>query len=342
MAKKQSPKKPKIKDIAVATGFSSAAVSYALSGNGRVSSETRDVVLKVAERIGFIRDASAVRLRSGRSNLLGAIINDMSNPFFSELLADFEDQAYAQGYLTIVANSKDDLQRQSVLLKSLAAQGIAGLLICPVRGSTAATFNQMSSRGLPMVVCVRDVGDHVHDYVGFNDHQAGYLAAKHLIRSGAKHIAFIGGFDHTQTWLDRRSGLLAALKEANITSISTMILPGPPTREFGDYAMTEVRSRFPNCNDVVCFNDYVALGAYISSHRVGLVVGRDVSIIGIDNVPLAASLHPPLTTVELFPRTAGRICAQIMDERLQSKPSLKKRILIEPELVTRESVKPVK
>jgi DNA-binding LacI/PurR family transcriptional regulator len=147
MVRKESPKKPSIKDIAAATGFSSAAVSYVLSRSGRVSTETRDVMLKAANRMEFTRDANAVRLRSGRSNLFGVIINDVSNPFFAELLADFEDQAYELGYVTIVANSKDDPERQSVLLKSLAAQGAAGLLISPAHGTVASTFDQMLNCG---------------------------------------------------------------------------------------------------------------------------------------------------------------------------------------------------
>lgn len=94
-------RKPSIKDIARAAGLSTAAVSYALTGKGRVSVETKETVRRIAEQMGFIRDDTAARLRTGQSNLLGAILHDTSNPFFAELLSDFEALAYEAGYLSM-------------------------------------------------------------------------------------------------------------------------------------------------------------------------------------------------------------------------------------------------
>ena len=120
-----------IKDIAKEMNLSPAAVSYALSNKGRVSTETRKSVEKVARRIGYIRNDTAVCLRTGRSNLLGVIISNMSNPYFAELLSDFEDAAREKGYLTIVASSRDDIKLQDKQICSFLSQGIAGLVICP-------------------------------------------------------------------------------------------------------------------------------------------------------------------------------------------------------------------
>ena len=331
-------KKPSIRDLAEATGLSTAAVSYALSGNGRVSTETRELVQKAASKLGFVRDANAVRLKSGRSNLLGVIVNDVSNPFFGELLSDFETVASELGFLTIVANSKDDLRRQHDLLGTLTAQGLAGLLVSPAHGTDAAAFDIVDNRGIPLMVCVRDVGDLAHDYVGFNDVRAGYLAAGRLLQAGAGKIAFLGGYDHTQTWLNRRTGLANAIADRAAAASHMVVESGPPTREFGEAAFASVRERHPDCTAFVCFNDYVALGAYICAARLGLEIGRQISIVGIDNIPLSESLHPQLTTVELFPRRAGRMCAQGIIERMLHPRAARKRTLIEPELVERQSV----
>lgn len=304
-----------------------------------MSDETRKAVLSAAEKMGFIRDANAARLRSGRSFLLGAVIHDVSNPFFGELLSDFEAAAYEMGYLTIVANSKDDLGRQGKLLHSLASQGIAGLLVSPAQGTTAADFSTLTKRGTPLAICVRDVGDPAHDYVGINDRRAGYLAAARLLNAGAGQIAFIGGLDHTETWRNRRQGLIQALHEKGLRTDARLIRPGPPTREFGVKAMIEVCQNNPACRAIMCFNDYVAIGVYIAAARQGLDVGRDVAVVGIDNVPVAESLHPGLTTVEVFPRRAGRICADTLHRRLNRDTSVPARTLIEPELVERASVR---
>lgn len=333
------PRKPSIRDLAEATGLSTAAVSYALSGNGRVSVETRESVRTAAKKLGFVRDANAVRLKSGRSNLLGAIINDVSNPFFGELLSDFETAASEQGYLTIVANSKDDPQRQSELLQTLCAQGLAGLLVSPAHGSSLSDFEPVSRRGVPLLICVRDIGDQSHDYVGFNDNRAGYLAGRRLVDAGARKIAFLGGYDHTQTWLNRHAGLQSAVSGSLGQTVEIVLEPGPPTREFGATGFLRVLDLHPDCAAFVCFNDYVALGAYVGAARAGRSIGGDVSLVGIDNIPFSESLHPQLTTVELFPRRAGRICAQGIVDRVMKPKTSRQYVLIEPELVERQSVR---
>lgn len=335
------PRKTSIRDLAEATGLSTAAVSYALSGNGRVSSETRETVQKAAKKLGFVRDANAVRLKSGRSNLLGAIVNDVSNPFFGELLSDFETAASEQGFLTLVANSKDDPRRQSELLESLCAQGLAGLLVSPAHGTGPKDLGIVSSMGIPLLVCVRDLGDQSHDYVGFNDNRAGYLATQRLLSAGASRIAFLGGYDHTLTWLNRCAGLKSAVAEGRGRSVDVVMEPGPPTREFGAEAFKLVLEKHPDCDAFVCFNDYVALGAYISAAQVGRSIGHDVSLVGIDNIPFSESLHPQLTTVELFPRRAGRICAESIVDRVLQPRSPRQYTLIEPELVERHSVRQI-
>jgi len=333
------PKKPSIRDLADVTGLSTAAVSYALSGNGRVSPATREIVQKAARELGFVPDANAVRLKSGRSNLLGAIVNDISNTFFGELLSDFETAASELGFLTIVANSKDDPRRQSELLQTLCAQGLAGLLVSPAHGTGFADFGVVSRRGIPLLVCVRDVGDQSNDYVGFNDDRAGYLAGRRLVKAGARKIAFLGGYDHTQTWVSRCAGLQSAVAREAGRQIEIVYESGPPTREFGAVGFLRVLELHPDCNAFVCFNDYVALGAYVAAARAGRSIGRDVSLVGIDNIPFSESLHPQLTTVELFPRRAGRICAESIVKRVLRPTIFRQHVLIEPELVERHSVR---
>ncbi|ESY90397.1 LacI family DNA-binding transcriptional regulator [Mesorhizobium sp. LNHC229A00] len=331
-------KKPNIKDIAKAAGLSTAAVSYALTGKGRISAQTQEIVKRIADEIGFIRNDTAARLRTGQSNLLGAIVHDISNPFFAELLSDFEAFAYEAGYLTIVANAKDDPNRQAALIDAMLAQGVAGLLISPVNGTKAAAMQSVQLHGKPYVVCVRDIGDKQADYVGLNDWQAGYLAASHLLGAGLRHFAFVGGLDHTKTWRDRLDGICAATTASGVIFPDEMIFTSAPTREAGSQTFDRILSSHPDCNAAICFNDYVALGAYTAIHATGKVVGRTYSVVGFDNVPQSASLLPPLTTVELFPRDIGRKSAVLMLGRLKTPKRQHERLLIEPRLIARESV----
>lgn len=331
-------KRPNIKDIAKAAGLSTAAVSYALTGKGRVSAQTQEIVRRIADEIGFIRDDTAARLRTGQSNLLAAIVHDTSNPFFAELLSDFETSAYEAGYLTIVANAKDDPIRQAALIDAMLAQGVAGLLISPVNGTEEAGMQSLRFHGKPYVVCVRDIGDKQADYVGLNDRQAGYLAASHLLGAGIRHFAFVGGLDHTRTWLDRLEGIRAAASESGVAFPDEMIFTSAPTREAGSQTFDRILHAHSDCNAAICFNDYVALGAYAAIHATGKVVGQTYSVVGFDNVPQSASLLPALTTIELFPRDIGRKSAGLVLDRLKNPKRQHERVLIEPRLIARESV----
>jgi len=333
------PKKPSIKDIARAAGVSTAAVSYALSGNGRVSPETQEMVRRIAGEIGFIRDDSAARLRTGRSNLLGAIVHDTSNPFFAELLSDFETLAYEAGYLTIVANTRDDPERQAALIDALLAQDVAGLLISPVHGTVGEAMRPLRSRMKPYVICVRDIADAGADYVGIHDERAGYLAARHLLEAGIRDFAFVGGFDHTGTWRDRLAGIRRAVAEAGMPLPNAMVVPGAPTREAGEAIVRGMLETHPACRATICFNDYVALGAYAALHGGGRIVGQSHSVVGFDNVPQAASLLPALTTVELFPRAIGKHAAKALLRRVTDiDAGAPERLLVEPRLIERDSV----
>lgn len=331
-------KKPSIKDIARAAGLSTAAVSYALSGNGRVSAETQETVRRIAGEIGFIRDDTAARLRTGRSNLLGAIVHDTSNPFFAELLSDFETLAYEAGYLTIVANTKDDPMRQAALIDALLAQDVAGLLISPGHGTTGEAMQPLRLRAKPYVICVRDIDDHAADYVGVNDERAGFLAARCLLDAGITRFALVGGFDHTGTWRNRVAGIRRALAEAGADLAPELVVPAAPTRETGETVVRRLLTERPDCRASICFNDYVAVGAYAALHAGGRVVGENHSVVGFDNVPQAASLLPGLTTVELFARGIGRHAASALLARLGGGTTAPERLLIEPMLIERHSV----
>jgi len=334
----RKPTRPSIKDIAAAAGVSTAAVSYALNGNGRISVETKESVLKIANSIGFIKDDTAASLRTGKSNVLGVIVHDISNPFFAELLSDFESLCYEAGYLTIVANAKDDPARQATIIDALLAQNVAGLLISPSHEMTNAALSILRGWSKPFVVCVRDLGDDGADFVGVDDHYAGFLAAQYLIDCGIDCFGFIGGYDNTKIWRDRMDGINAALAVAATPLDRGLVKPCSPTREHGATAMGELLQDRPDCRAAICFNDYVAQGAYTAVHLAGKVIGMDYSLVGFDNLPLSSSLMPSLTTVDTYPREIGRLSALALLEALRLDKPNPRRHLVEPCLVIRNSV----
>ncbi|NRB16153.1 MAG: LacI family DNA-binding transcriptional regulator [Rhodobacteraceae bacterium] len=330
-------KRVSIKQVADKAGVSAATVSLVLNGKGRISEQTQKKVRKAAASMKFILNKSASRLRSGRSLLIGLIVNDISNPFFAEMSYDIETVAADSGYLSVIANTKDDLDRQSSVIETMIGQGVAGLIISAASGSDDASFQTIRDHGIPYVLCVRDVRDFSADFVGFDNYQAGVIAAKHLLSQGLDKLAFIGGSQTNENRKQRLQGVSDTLAKNGHTLLDERIFAGSATRQFGAEATAKLLEVDRDMSAIVCFNDYVALGAYEALNRSGLKIGQNIGVIGFDNVPESASWTPPLTTVELHPRAIGRRTAKAMLSAINEPIVAPERIYLAPHLVVRDS-----
>lgn len=327
-----------IKDIAAKAGVSVATVSNVMSGRGRVGEATRRRVLEVAEREGFIRNDAAARLRTGRSNLIGVILNNIVNPFFSELVASLETTAWEAGYMTVLATAQNDIARQEQLLSSMVAQGVAGIVLSPVHSTRAEDLARIGRRHVPVVVCVRDVPGTTATFVGVDDEMTGYLAARTLLENGHRQFAFIGGYTGTTTWEGRNAGIARALAEASLPEDACLRLPGIMHADFAaeKVMMMAEQGRLPSA--VICFNDDQSAGAYRAARKLGLAIGRDFSVIGCDNIPQSRILAPELTTIDIHPAWIGRTSAEVL-LNAPAEPSGERAMLrCTPELVLRGSV----
>lgn len=331
-------KRSGIKEVAAAAGVSVATASYVLSGTGRPSEATRKRVLEVADALGFIRDASAARLRTGKSNLVGVILNNIVNPFFSELVASLEATVYESGGLTLLATAQNDLVRQEQLLASMVAQGVGSVILSPVHGSTAEDLAPVLAHGLRLVVCVRDVVGSKAAFVGVDDEKSGYLAAECLLSAGHRSMVFIGGYQHTTTWDGRCAGIRQALVDRSLPEAACRMVPGLLHPDFAEEKMLLLASQGMLPNAVICFNDDQASGAYRAARKLGMAVGRDISIVGFDNIPQGRILEPELTTVDIRPALIGRTSAEIAVRNASSNSEAAPRHRLDPSLVRRNSV----
>lgn len=326
-----------IREVAARAGVSVSTVSLVLNGKGRISEATRKKVRNAAKALGFILDHGASKLRSGQSNLFGVIVNDFSNPFFGELSAALETEAFGSGYLTVIANSNDDLNRQEKLIEAMVGMGVGGFVICPAAGSTPEMFELIRSRSLPYVICVRDIQDENADYVGADDYQCGVLACRHLVELGHKNISMIGGPQDLATTRQRVAGLRDVLESQGLGIQQHLMLPGPPTLDFGrEMAKQLVRSE-QNFTAVFCYNDIVAVGVCAGLRDCGKKIGEDVSVVGVDNLPESEAAYPALTTVEIYPRSIGQRSAQALINGLKGKSSHKEKIILPLQLIIRAS-----
>ena len=328
----------RIVDVARAAGVSTAAVSYALSDSGRISGETRTRILRIAEELGFIRDDVAAQLRTGRSNRLAVILNNIVNPFFSELVAAFEAAAYREGYLTLLATAQNDPVRQGELIDAMIAQGVAGIVLSPVHGSAPKVLSPALERSVPTVVCVRDIPSSGAVFVGADERRSGYLAAAHLLSCGHRSFVFLGGYADTTTWRQRRDGILAALSEAGLPGAACRMIPGTLRSDFAYETLGDLARTGDLPCTVLCFNDDLACGAYRAAAELGRRVGTDLSVMGFDNIPQAATLQPPLSTIDIHPARIGQRAAEAIAAMLGTGARHHPPVIIAPDLVVRGSV----
>lgn len=288
--------RPTIIDVAKAAGVSKSTVSLVLQNSPAVSVKTREDVRKAMADLGYVYNRAAANLRSAQIGLVGLVINDLKNPFFSEFATAVQMAISEAGYATVVANTDEDPALQARTVAAMIEHGVSGLIISPAYGEEELTFGPLERAGIPAMQVLRKVSDRT-DLFPFAspDYAAGgRLAAEHLIASGARRIAFAGGIEGRSVTQERLSGYLDVLRE---NGMAPHIIYGRPTRSFG----RECADRFiadPSCDAAVCFNDLVALGVISGFASRGHVVGRGFRLVGFDDIEEAAHSFPPLSSVQ--------------------------------------------
>jgi len=237
-----------------------------------------------------------------------------------------------------LANSSEDVDRQTVVVESMREHGIAGLIVCPARGTEPADLKRLVDSGLPMVVAVRNVpGAKVSSLL--SDNYAGSKAAvRHLIELGHRRISFLGGFADIQVFAERSQGYRDALAEAGITPDDAAVVCSAPSRAGGVEAIGELLDRGGNVpTAALCFNDAVAFGVCDGLRARRFEPGMHFSVVGFDDVIEARSAVPGLTTVSVNPQRMGQQAAQLLFKQISAGRAEIENVRTSVRLVVRES-----
>lgn len=299
-------------DIARAAGVSKSTVSLVLQGSPLVKAETKDKVNAAIEALGYVYNRGAAMLRSSRTNIVGMVINDLANPFFAELAVGIERVFQTAGYIPFIANTAENPVRQREVLRSMREHDIAGLIICPARGTTTADLEPFVTRGCPVLLAMRRLAGLRVATVVPDNLRGARRATEHLIALGHERIAFIGGYGDMIAQNERAGGFRAAMEAARLPVGRGMIVEGAPNRETGEAAVDRLLERAEPATAALCFNDVVAFGVMDGLAARGLTAGRDFGLVGFDDVREARHTHPPLTTVAVDSGALGERAAHAM------------------------------
>jgi LacI family transcriptional regulator len=338
IVKRENKTRVTLQQVADHAGVSRATVSLIIRGSKSISEATREKVLASMRQLGYVYDRNAANLRSKRSsNTVAVLITEIANPFFSELLEGIHHTLDQEGYTVILGTTFDSYEKQDNLLSNMLEYRVGGVILSPVTESSQETFERLTDWGIPVVLVTKEPPQSKYDYVGSDYVVGGEMAVEHLIQKGHKRIAFLGGPSESSAWKGRLQGYCNALKRAGLEFDETLLFESPVSREGGVNVIRKVL-RHPNQPTAAfCFNDVVAFGVMIGLKEAGLTPGQDFAVVGYDDIHEAALFTPALTTIKSSPRLIGKIAADLLHQRIKGLDSEPQRILINPELVVRDS-----
>lgn len=330
---------PNMKQIARMAGVSLGTVSNVLNDSAPVRDALRQRVMEAVEALGYQPSALARGLRRDRTDMIGMIIPDISNPFFPAVVRGAEDVAFASGYRLILCNTDNDHTKELTHLNALRTYLPAGLIVIPSSFSDLTTQAESYRKAGSAVVCVDRTPRHWNgDSVTVANEEGAYRATQLLIQMRHRQIAMITGPLHLTNARERLNGFKRAMHGARIAVSPDYIQEASFDKQSG-YAKSLVLLRMlPRPTAFFAGNDMIALGVLLAIRELGMRCPEDVSVVGFDNLDFAETTSPSLSSVHQPGYQLGASAARILLDRVAGDSGPAKNYVLQTELKIRESV----
>jgi LacI family transcriptional regulator len=310
-----SPRHATIRDVADLAGVSTATVSRVLSGTPEARPATRQRVLDAARELDYRPSGIARSLKLRTTGTFGLIVTDILNPFFPELVRAIEDAAREHGYAVLLGNGDEDPDREAAYLELLARRRVDGLLVAS-GGLSERHGRWLRNAPIPVVLVNCELADGSRPAVLTDNRAAARLAAEHVLGLGHRHVGHITGRPTNAATAERIAGIRDAFAAAGAAPDALAVAEGDDHVAGGERAMSLLLGSPTPPTAVLCYNDLTAIGAIRAVRGRGLGVPADVSVVGFDDIDLAAYVDPPLTTVSQAIVDMGRASVLALLEAL--------------------------
>lgn len=328
-------------DIARLSGVSRATVSAVLNSKPGVSEKTRNRVLAVLREQDYSSRRIAQSLMGEYSRMIMMVLRDIRNPYSSEVIAEVSRVAREKGYLMIFHSTQEDLEEEIKGVNLFKNNYLSGMIIFPIQEcDNHRHIEQAVQTGKPIITIGRLPGIQTHCI--WVDHKTGSRrATEHLITMGHRRISCLAGPTSSSGAKERIMGFVEGLLDQQVPFHDSMVIRGVASSQDGYEAALKLLSKSEaRPTALLCFNDLVAVGVYKAAHELGMRIPDDVSVIGCDDIEIAAVMGPPLTTVATFPKRIGCLAAETLFRHIASE--LKGQTveeILEPHLMIRDSVR---
>lgn len=312
----------------------------ALADDPRIGEPTRQRVVEYAQHLGYQPNLLASGIRTGITKTIGLVVMDITNPFYGQLARGVEDCAYENGYSVILCDSDFYLDRESLYMTLLQNKRVDGILMTPISGEKQRR-QSLVDRGTPYVL-VDAYGAADEASIVTIDHVRGmYLAVRHLIDQGHTKIAFVGGELKIPPVQMMYRGYQKALAEANLSVERSWVCQESLEMSGGYDSMVKLLNLKSRPTAAVFVSDQTAIAALQVLEEHGVSVPQEFGIVGYDNIPIAARVNPPLTTVAQDNYELGRISTRILIHEISAGSTCAhQQVLLQPDLIVRNSSVP--
>lgn len=329
--------RPTLQAVADRAGVSPATASRAMAGATIVHPETVERVRAAAAALGYLPGGPAQALASGRTQTVGAIIPTLDHAIFARAVQALQTSLARHGYQLLLAAHDYAAAQEAAAVRSMLGRGVDALMVVGA-DHLPETWALLTEAPIPVVLSWSF--DERLDAIGFDNAQAGYLAARHLLDLGHRRFGMVSGFTEANDRARLRiAGARRALAEAGTDLPNARIAQAPFTLAGGRAGLAQLLGLAEPPSAVVCGNDLLAVGVLLEAEQRGLRVPGDLSVVGIDNLEIASHIAPPLTTVHLPTAELGREVAEHLLARLRGE-ARPRRIEMPIELVERRSSGP--
>jgi LacI family transcriptional regulator, fructose operon transcriptional repressor len=325
-----------INDVAQHAGVSSATVSRVLAKKPHVRQEVQERVWKAIHELGYRPNRVARSLRAQKSKLIGLIISDIQNPFFTSIVRAIEDIAHQQGYSVILCNTDESPEKEKFYLDLMYDENVSGIIVCPARENTQYSLDQFVN-AIPLVTLDRRLIGLDTDAILLDNVDSACRLVKHLIGNGYKRIGAVIGTSDFTTGLERYKGYRLALEQHNMPFDPELVIQVPPKTDEGYRAGLQLLKLPQRPEALIAGNNLLTLGILKAIREHGLNIPQQIAVAGFDEMPWSALVEPGITVIEQPTYELGRTAAEVLLRRMENPARPPREVVLKGRLIVRGS-----
>jgi len=328
-----------MKQVAERAGVSISTVSHVINNTRVVSSDVRQRVQGVIDEMRYIPSAVARSLKNDKTNTIGVLVPNSSNPYFAELTRWLEEAAFQRGYNIILCNAHGGARKQAAYLRLLMEKRIDGLVLV-ASGADDEQGLMLRHEAVPIVQLERALPGLDADLIMAGQAEGAYDATRHLIALGHRAIACVSGPEDLPRSRERVGGFLRAMEEAGLDVPADCIVHEEFTSAGGHAAFSRLLARDKWPSAVFVASDLMALGGLCAAGRAGVRIPDQISVVGYDDIGASGYTSPPLTTIAPPKCDMAKLAIEQLIERIKGAPAPLRSTALASGLVVRASTAP--